>query len=152
MSEILIENSAAFQGLEKLQELIKRRSYELYLERGGGDGSATDDWVSAEREISHTPGFSLSEDDRTFSVRIFVPQLGAKDLHVAALTQSLLVCGGYDYQPNANLRFCAPIKAVLETVDMPAPIDVNAVTAVLERGVLQVTAAKQYRSAVGAAA
>ena len=30
---------------------IERRAYELYLERGGGDGHDVDDWVQAEREL-----------------------------------------------------------------------------------------------------
>ena len=146
MSKIVVENSSTFQELEKLQERIRRRSYELYLKRGESDGSATDDWLAAEQEIACAPEFLLSEDDRTFKVRIFIPQLGAEDMHVAALPQSLLVCGGSEYRWNENLRFCEPIKPVLKKLDMPAPIDVNAVTAMLERGVLQVTAAKQYGS------
>lgn len=30
------------------------RAYELYLERGGADGAALDDWLNAEREFSST--------------------------------------------------------------------------------------------------
>ncbi len=30
---------------------IERRAYELYLERGGGDGHDLDDWIQAEREV-----------------------------------------------------------------------------------------------------
>lgn len=33
------------------RERIAIRAYELYLERGGGDGSALDDWLTAEREF-----------------------------------------------------------------------------------------------------
>lgn len=33
-------------------ERIAARAYELYLERGGGHGRATEDWFAAEREIS----------------------------------------------------------------------------------------------------
>ncbi len=34
---------------------IERRAYELYLERGGGDGHDLDDWIQAERELGrHT--------------------------------------------------------------------------------------------------
>jgi hypothetical protein len=31
---------------------VAERAYELYLARGGGDGQAIDDWLSAERELS----------------------------------------------------------------------------------------------------
>ena len=36
---------------ESVEEAIRRRAYELYLERGGAHGSEVDDWLQAEREI-----------------------------------------------------------------------------------------------------
>jgi hypothetical protein len=33
------------------RDRIAARAYELYLARGGGDGLAMDDWLSAEREV-----------------------------------------------------------------------------------------------------
>lgn len=38
------------------RDRIAMRAYELYLERGGGDGLAMEDWLSAEREMSETGG------------------------------------------------------------------------------------------------
>lgn len=32
-------------------EEIRRRAHEIYLERGGTDGSDLDDWLQAEREL-----------------------------------------------------------------------------------------------------
>ena len=34
-----------------IEELIRRRAYELYEERGRVEGFALDDWLEAEREI-----------------------------------------------------------------------------------------------------
>jgi hypothetical protein len=34
-----------------LQERIRRRAYELYVERGNESGSELDDWLQAEEEI-----------------------------------------------------------------------------------------------------
>jgi hypothetical protein len=34
------------------RERIAARAYELYLQRGGGDGRAAEDWFEAEREVS----------------------------------------------------------------------------------------------------
>jgi hypothetical protein len=33
------------------EETIRRRAYELYLERGGTEGDATNDWLRAEHEL-----------------------------------------------------------------------------------------------------
>lgn len=44
-----------------LQEEIRRRAYEIYLERGGVPGSESEDWLVAEREVlarSATAGHS----------------------------------------------------------------------------------------------
>jgi DUF2934 family protein len=34
---------------------VAQRAYELYLARGGGEGRAMDDWLSAERELKNAP-------------------------------------------------------------------------------------------------
>jgi hypothetical protein len=43
------ENSSADQASS--HEQIKRRAYEIYLERGGFPGNELDDWLQAEREL-----------------------------------------------------------------------------------------------------
>jgi hypothetical protein len=35
------------------REEIARRAYELYLARGGAEGSEQEDWLQAERELQH---------------------------------------------------------------------------------------------------
>jgi Protein of unknown function (DUF2934) len=35
---------------------IALRAYHIYLERGGTPGDPMQDWLQAERELSHTPG------------------------------------------------------------------------------------------------
>ncbi len=35
----------------KIEEEIRQRAYQLYQERGGGEGSATDDWEQAKKEV-----------------------------------------------------------------------------------------------------
>jgi hypothetical protein len=41
------------------EEEIAQRAYEIYLQRGAGDGSDLDDWLQAERELSQ--GAQVSE-------------------------------------------------------------------------------------------
>jgi hypothetical protein len=38
-------------SVRPLEERIRQRAHEIYLERGGRDGSETDDWLQAEQEI-----------------------------------------------------------------------------------------------------
>jgi Protein of unknown function (DUF2934) len=37
-----------------LEERIRRRAYELYVERRNQSGSEIDDWLQAEEEVRHT--------------------------------------------------------------------------------------------------
>ena len=37
--------------VSNLEEEIRRRAYELFLERGGTPGHESEDWISAEREV-----------------------------------------------------------------------------------------------------
>jgi len=53
------QNQSSDSGAAR--ERIATRAYELYLQRGGAHGRATEDWLEAEREISgpsRTPGSS----------------------------------------------------------------------------------------------
>ncbi len=36
---------------QSVEEAIRRRAYQLYLERGGAPGRDVDDWLEAEREF-----------------------------------------------------------------------------------------------------
>jgi hypothetical protein len=44
------------------RERIAARAYALYLERGGEHGRDTEDWLAAERELSHRNGGSPSSE------------------------------------------------------------------------------------------
>jgi hypothetical protein len=45
-----------------LEEQIRRRAYELYVERGNQSGSELDDWLQAEEEIRRAEEEALDED------------------------------------------------------------------------------------------
>jgi hypothetical protein len=45
------------------EERIRRRAYELYLERGGAPGEEMEDWLRAEREIRDQSGSGRPRDE-----------------------------------------------------------------------------------------
>ena len=51
-------------GTLSLEEQIRRRAHELYLERGAAPGSAVDDWLRAEAEILRMRDAVIDEDSR----------------------------------------------------------------------------------------
>lgn len=42
----------------KMQDLIARRAYELYVQRGRQEGKALEDWLQAERQLVSSAGKS----------------------------------------------------------------------------------------------
>jgi hypothetical protein len=44
-----------------LEEQIRRRAYELYVERGNESGSELDDWLQAEEEIQRAQEQAVSK-------------------------------------------------------------------------------------------
>jgi Protein of unknown function (DUF2934) len=44
-------------------EEIRRRAYDIYLERGNRPGSALDDWLQAEREVQQRDQSAKKEHD-----------------------------------------------------------------------------------------
>lgn len=42
----------------KTQDLIARRAYELYVQRGRQEGKALEDWLQAERQLVSAAGLS----------------------------------------------------------------------------------------------
>ena len=44
-----------------LQERIRRRAYELYVQRGNQSGSELDDWLQAEQEIRRATEQAIDE-------------------------------------------------------------------------------------------
>lgn len=45
-----------------LERAIRLRAYELYVERGGAEGRALDDWLAAEAELLYGHSTSGSND------------------------------------------------------------------------------------------
>ena len=45
-----------------LEERIRRRAYELYVDRGNQSGSELDDWLQAEEEILQAQDEALDEN------------------------------------------------------------------------------------------
>ena len=50
-TEIRRESSVPADPEPNLEEAIRKRAYELYMERGGTDGSTEEDWFRAEADI-----------------------------------------------------------------------------------------------------
>jgi len=105
-----------------------------------------DDWLQAEREIVWAPASELIENKDDFRARIALPGFEAKELEITATPNALVVRAESTHThegKEADVRFCEfSGRKMFRRLDMPADIDVDKVTASLDKGMLEVTAPK----------
>lgn len=145
MSQVAIEKvdgkraaaSSIVDEVKTLSERIRRRAFEIFERRGGVEGSAMDEWLSAERDLFRIPESELVERDGKFEARVSAPGFDPDDVHVTALPDALIVKGSSTHRYDKNegdVRFCEfDQKTLFRRFDLPEPINVDKVTANLER-------------------
>ncbi len=140
-----------FAEIAKQFEAIERRAFDLFEKRGSELGHDLEDWLQAERDVVWSPATELMDEGKEFRARIALPGFDAKDVHVTALPDALVVQAGTTHtheEKEGNVCFCEFSRNNLfRRLTLPASIDVDKVSASLDKGILQViapkTAAKQ---------
>ncbi len=141
-----VESPSLFEEMKALAERIRHRAYELFQRRRDTEGSPVDDWLKAERELIRAPESDLIEKNGQFQLQVAMPGFDANEVHVTAFPDTVTVRAESAHRHETNegdLYFCEfGEKTLFRKFDLPAPIDLDKVTAYLEKGVLQVSAAK----------
>src|SRR6185437_9962474 len=93
------------------------------------------------------------ERDGKFVARISAPGIEPSDVTVTALPDALIVKGSTSHTHEHNdgdVRFCEfDQRTIFRRFDLPEPINVDQVTANLDKGVLQLTARKSTQQRTG---
>lgn len=147
------------ERIDAITDLIRRRAYALFENRDrerGSDvrGSDVGDWLQAEREMLWMPLSELVDEGVAFRARVALPGFDAKDVQVSAMPDALVIQAGATHtHENDLVCFCEFSRnEVFRRLDLPASIDVDNVSASLDKGILQVTAPKANKQAISAAA
>src|SRR5208283_839103 len=83
-----------FAEIAKQFEAIERRAFDLFEKRGSELGHDLEDWLQAERDVVWSPATELMDEGKEFRARIALPGFDAKDVHVTALPDALVVQAG----------------------------------------------------------
>ena len=146
-------NTSVVDEVKTLAERIRQRAFEIFERRGDSDGSAVNDWLTAERDLFRIPESELVEREGKFEARIAVPGIDPADVTVTALPDALIVQGSTVHKhedTDGDVRFCEfDQRTLFRRFDLPERINVDQVTANLDKGVLQLTARKSAQSASG---
>lgn len=131
--------------LDKTTEAVRWRAYRYFLERGGVDGKDLDDWLRAEREIIWTPGAEMTRDENTITLRVHAPGLDPEGVQITATPESIFVQAEAAHLHEAavgEVCLCEFAEKFFRRFDLPEQIDVDNVSAKLEKGILQIVAVK----------
>jgi HSP20 family protein len=133
------------ENLETITDSIRKRAFNIF-QNHGGNGSEVDDWLQAERDVVWSPTSELVDDQKEFRARIALPGFDAKDIQVSAMQDALVIQADATHAhegKSGNVRFCEfSEKNLFRRLPLPAPIDVDKVTASVDKGILEVTAPK----------
>ena len=146
MDEKRAADTSVVDEMKTLAERIRQRAFEIFERRGASHGSAVNDWLSAERDLFRIPESELVERDEKFEARVSAPGIDPSDVTVTALPDALIVQGSTVHkheQSDGDVRFCEfDQRTLFRRFDLPERINVDQVTASLDKGVLQLTARK----------
>jgi HSP20 family molecular chaperone IbpA len=137
-----------FAESERLMRQIRRRAFELFAERGFGEGAALSDWLTAERELCW-PAAELVEGDKEYVLSVSVPGFEPGEIEVTATPRELIVHakskserargqGSVDKVTWSEFRS----NDVYRRVELPTDICVDDVKASLKNGLMKVIAPK----------
>lgn len=131
--------------LERMIGLVRERAFDLFARRGFQTGRDLDDWLQAEREVFGFPASELQETETGFQLKVSLPGFAAGQVKVTALAGEWIVQAFCEKQENessevhwSEFSTCQ----VLRRFRLPAPVNLDTVTATLDQGLLTVTGQK----------
>lgn len=145
-----------WERMKDVADEIRQRAFDLFEKRGRADGLDVDDWLRAEKEVVWSPASELVDDGKEFKARIALPGFDAKDVEVSALPDALVIQAEATHShegKSADVCFCEfSGKKLFRRLELPASVDVDKVTASLDKGILHITAPKASARQLTAAA
>jgi HSP20 family molecular chaperone IbpA len=130
------------EQVKTLGERVRERAYELFQHRQKTEGSALDDWLNAERELIWAPEADLVEKNNHFELQLAMPGFEAKEVSVIAFSDGIAVRAESVHKHekgDGDVHFCEfGERTLFRRFDLPEPIQVDKVTAHLEKGVLHI--------------
>ena len=139
-----------FQEIEKQFEEVRRRAFELFEKRGREIGHALEDWLKAEHDVIGWPAAELSEAGSRYEVAMTLPGYEPKDVQVTATRSEIIVHAKVETKKKTeeekSLWTEFRSNDVYRRFELPEAIDVEKITASLDKGMLHITAAKMPKA------
>jgi HSP20 family protein len=139
----LVEAQKLFDRLKAFTQMIERRAYHFFEERGQEPGDDLADWFRAETELMRPVAIDLREDAKSIFIRAEVPGFEAEEIKVSVDPQYVVLCGETanteEGKTDDGERL---VQQFYRTIGLPNAIEPDKTTAVLKNGVLELTLIK----------
>jgi len=127
--------------VKEMEQRIRERAYQIYVERGSRPGSPLEDWLSAERELVAKPTLHLAREGRIIVAELDLTGVAPDQIQVKADGAFLLVYApgkeeGQDSQPH-------PAPSVFGAFELFRQIDKNTIRAEYEQGTLWIVGSSE---------
>jgi HSP20 family protein len=147
----LRKTDTIFDEIDRLQQQISARAYDLFCSREGFCGGAIDDWLQAERELVFTPPVELRQTNGRFEIVAALPGVDAKDVDVRVTPEDVLIKTAVTHEHKSEgetVHVCElESRKAFRSIHLPEKIDPDSVKAEYRDGLLRLTAAVAGKAA-----
>ncbi len=134
-----------FDELERIQQQITERAYEMFKRRGAQVGAALDDWLTAEKETVWKPAVEICQKNNSFVIEVAVAGVEPRELEIQVTPETVLIKADTTHthpESKGTVRLCEfQLGKLFRLIKLPARIDPDAVKAEYRNGLLRLTAA-----------
>jgi HSP20 family molecular chaperone IbpA len=140
--------------INKVSQAITKRAYKIFEGKGRrfGQELELDDWSKAEVELLHPFHAHIVDLGDNLEVKAEVPGFNENEIEISVEPRRLTITGKRqtnkeEKKGNTVYSECC-WDQILRTVELPARVDAQKATAILQNGVLQLTMPKAAKAKV----
>jgi HSP20 family protein len=137
-------SKSIFDEIDRMQDRVMRRAYEIFSENGGIFGRDMDDWLRAEQELVWKPAIELEERDDEFRLQIATPGVDPKNIDIEVTPEDILVKADVHHEhkeKKGEVYACEFASGNLfRSIHLPKKIDPDKVKAEFKNGMLSLKA------------
>jgi HSP20 family molecular chaperone IbpA len=130
------------ERINRIQNAISRRAYELFEREGRIDGNDVRHWLEAEKEFLYPVALITEESDREIVVRAEVPSFTAHELEVNVESRRVTITGKRESKKETKQGESLSVEQssdqIFRTLELPCEVNLGKVSATLKDGVLNI--------------
>ena len=137
-------SKSTFDEIERMQDRIMRRAYDIFSSNGGFFGRDIADWLQAERELVWQPLIELEEKDDEFLLKVAIPGVDPKDIDIEVTPEDILVKADvrHEHKEKKGEVYACEFASgnLFRSIHLPKKINADKVKAEFKNGMLSLKA------------